>query len=121
VTDKQSQAWYRAPVQFLAVGFGSGLAPVAPGTFGTLPALLLWVPLSHLHWSAYLAVIVLMTAAGVWICDQASIAAGVDDHGSIVWDEIVGYLIALPWCWRSCCSECLISSNRGRFHGLIVK
>lgn len=95
MTDKQSKVWYRTPVQFLAVGFGSGLAPVAPGTFGTLPALLLWVPLSHLHWSTYLGVIVLLTLAGIWICEQASIFSGVDDHGSIVWDEIVGYLIAV--------------------------
>jgi len=95
VTAEQSQPWYRAPAQFLAVGFGSGLAPVAPGTFGTLPALLLWVPMSHLHWSAYLAVVAVMALAGIWICEQASIAAGVNDHGSIVWDEIVGYLVAV--------------------------
>lgn len=85
----------RSPVNLLAFGFGTGLAPVAPGTFGTLPALLLWIPLSALHWIPYLAVIAIMGIAGIWICQQASNTTGIHDHGGIVWDEIVGYLITV--------------------------
>lgn len=85
----------RSPINLLAFGFGSGLAPVAPGTFGTLPALLLWIPLSQLHWIAYLSILVAMAVTGVWICQSASDAMGVHDHGGIVWDEIVGYLVAV--------------------------
>ncbi len=85
----------RSPINFIALGFGTGLAPVAPGTFGTLPALLLWIPLSNLHWSVYLAIVTAMAVAGIWICQIASDSSGHHDHGSIVWDEIVGYLIAV--------------------------
>lgn len=85
----------RSPVNFLALGFGSGLAPVAPGTFGTLPALVLWIGLSQLPVSVYIIVIALMAVAGVWICQKASEESGHHDHGSIVWDEIVGYLVAV--------------------------
>ncbi len=85
----------RSPVNFLALGFGSGLAPGAPGTVGTLPAVLLWVPLSFLHWSYYLVVVTVLAVAGVWICGKASEATGQHDHGSIVWDEIVGFLITM--------------------------
>lgn len=85
----------RSPINLLAFGFGTGLAPVAPGTVGTLPALLLWVPLSYLHWMLYLAIVLAMAVAGVWICQRTSDSMGVHDHGGIVWDEIVGYLIAV--------------------------
>jgi len=78
--------------------------PFAPGTFGTLAALpiyLLMVPLSL--W-AYLAVVVVMTLLGVWLCHVTSRDLGVHDHGGIVWDEIVGYLITMiaappGWQW----------------------
>lgn len=85
----------RSPINFLAFGFGTGLAPVAPGTFGTLPALLLWIPLSALHWLPYLVVVAVMAVAGIWICQKASEATGTHDHGGIVWDEITGYLITV--------------------------
>ena len=85
----------RSPVNFLAFGFGTGLAPVAPGTFGTLPALLIWIPLSNLHWLPYFVIVAVMAFAGIWICQKASEAAGTHDHGGIVWDEIVGFLITV--------------------------
>ncbi len=85
----------RSPVNLLAFGFGTGLAPVAPGTFGTLPALLLWVPLSQLAWPLYLLIVVAMALAGISICAKASEAAGEHDHGGIVWDEIVGFLVTM--------------------------
>ncbi|WP_438363458.1 phosphatidylglycerophosphatase A family protein [Thalassotalea mangrovi] len=84
------------PVHFLAVGFGSGLAPKAPGTFGTAVA----VPLFVLCWTflphSYLvALTVVMAVAGVYICGKAAEDAGVHDHGAIVWDEIVGFFICM--------------------------
>jgi phosphatidylglycerophosphatase A len=88
---------------WLACGFGSGLAPVAQGTFGSLAALLPWLGLRLLPLPFYLLVIVASFALGVWACDVAGRALGVDDHRSIVWDEFVGQWIALvpallaPW------------------------
>jgi len=85
----------RSPVQLLAHGFGAGLSPWAPGTFGTLPAILIWIPLSFVWWPLYLLIVALMAVAGVWICEVASKHTGQHDHGSIVWDEIVGFLVAV--------------------------
>ena len=85
----------RSPTKFLALGGGTGLAPFAPGTFGTLPALLLWIPMSALHWQVYAVLVLVMAIAGFWICQQASGELGKHDHGSIVWDEIVGYLVTV--------------------------
>ena len=90
------------PIQFLALGFGSGLAPRAPGTFGTLAAIpiyLLMLPLSSL---SFAMVVIVMSIAGIYICQKAADAAGVHDHGAIVWDEIVGFLITMfmvPFSW----------------------
>ena len=85
--------WY----QFLALGFGSGLAPKAPGTFGTLAA----VPLvALLMWAgnAYLLVFVVLGALlGIYICDRTAKDVGVHDHGAIVWDEIIGFGITMLW------------------------
>ncbi len=86
---------WRDPVQLAACGFGSGLAPVAPGTFGTLVALPLWWLLQPLPLAAYLAVVALLAGVGVWLCGRAAAALGVHDHPAIVWDEIVGYLVAM--------------------------
>ncbi len=90
----------------MAFGFGSGLAPVAPGTFGTLPALpLAWI----LHgvglggWPMALLCAVLFVW-GIRICNEAERALGVQDYGGIVWDEIVAMLLVLAfvplsWGW----------------------
>ncbi len=85
----------RSPASFLALGFGSGLAPVAPGTAGTLPGVLLCLLLSGLSNPAYIAITALAAVAGVWICDRASKELGVHDHGGIVWDEIAGFLVTM--------------------------
>lgn len=88
------------PVLLLAFGFGTGLAPRAPGTFGTLPgiafaALLGWVAA---RWGlpqsgVILVALLLLLPLGVWLCGAASRRLGVHDHGGIVFDEIVGVLI----------------------------
>lgn len=92
------------PAHFLALGFGSGLVPWAPGTWGTLAAVPVYWLLATLSLPLYLGVVVLFFAAGVYFCEVTSRDAGVHDHPAIVWDEIVGYLItmaAVPvnWYW----------------------
>lgn len=83
------------PVQFLALGFGSGLAPKAPGTFGTLAAIPVFLLMAQLPVSQYMAVLSVMALFGVHICGYTAKAIGVDDHPAIVWDEIVGFLITM--------------------------
>ena len=95
---------FRDPVHFLAFGFGTGLSPVAPGTFGTLAAIPLYWALSGLPASIYALVALAVTVAGVWICGRSSARLGVHDHPGIVWDEIAGYLITMTlapkgWPW----------------------
>ncbi len=92
------------PVHFLACGFGSGLAPKAPGTFGTLAALPLWWLVQDLPLAAYLGLVALLFALGVYLCGRTAQDLGVHDHGGIVWDEIVGYLLTMAaappgWGW----------------------
>ncbi len=83
------------PIQFLALGFGSGLAPKAPGTFGTLAAVPLFLLMSPLSPLVFALIVLVMAVAGITICQKAADAAGVHDHGAIVWDEIVGFLITM--------------------------
>jgi phosphatidylglycerophosphatase A len=83
------------PVNFLAFGFGSGLAPVAPGTFGSIPGLVLfWLTLDFGLY-VQLSIAVGMALVGIWICGESARRIGVHDHGGIVWDEIVGMYITL--------------------------
>ncbi len=81
-------------ILWLACGFGTGLIRPAPGTWGTLPGVLIAyfvMPYPQLH----LFLIVILTIAGIWLCQKASNILGAHDHGSIVIDEIVGVLITL--------------------------
>ena len=94
----------RDPVHFLALGFGAGLFPVAPGTAGTLVGVLLDPLLRPLGLELRVLIVVLMAAAGIWICGASARRLGAHDHPAIVWDEIVGYLalmLLLPagWIW----------------------
>lgn len=84
-----------SPASFLAFGFGSGLSPVAPGTFGTIPGLALVLALSAVPFASYLLITLIAFVAGIWICGVASKRLGIHDHGGIVWDEIVGMLVTM--------------------------
>ncbi|MDN4503240.1 phosphatidylglycerophosphatase A [Alteromonadaceae bacterium BrNp21-10] len=102
--DKQlrSKIQLRNPVHFLALGFGSGLAPFMPGTFGTLAAIPLFWLMSDLSIWIYAAITLLVCIFGVSLCAKTAEDMGVHDHGAIVWDEIAGYLItmaAVPFHW----------------------
>lgn len=82
------------PEHLIAFGFGAGLSPVGPGTAGTLVALPFWFLLSMLPLEAYGAALALLFLLGCWICGESARLLGVHDHGGIVFDEIVGFLIA---------------------------
>lgn len=83
------------PVQLLALGFGSGLSPKAPGTVGSLAALpFFWLLLFLPAWD-YVLVMVVSSALGVYFCQSTADDLGVHDHPAIVWDEFVGMWIAL--------------------------
>lgn len=103
LTPAQRRALLATPAGWIACGLGSGLAPVAQGTFGSLAAILPWLLLREVSLPLNLLVIVLGFALGVWACGMAGRALGVDDHRALVWDEFVGLWIALlpallaPW------------------------
>ena len=87
----------RRPLLCCALGFGAGLAPRAPGTVGTLVAIPIVILLAQgSNWLLPLVALVFF-AAGIYICSDASKYYGSHDHSSIVWDEIVGYMIALSF------------------------
>lgn len=92
------------PIQFLALGFGSGLAPKAPGTFGTLAAVPLFLLMSGLAPLHYALIVLVVCLSGVYICGKAARDVGVHDHGAIVWDEFAGFFITMfmvPVSWQS--------------------
>ncbi len=92
------------PIQFLALGFGSGLAPKAPGTFGTLAAIPLYLLVAGFSPLYYGLLVILMSIAGIYICGKTANDVGVHDHPAIVWDEFVGFLITMfmvPLSWQS--------------------
>ncbi|WP_299941397.1 phosphatidylglycerophosphatase A [uncultured Microbulbifer sp.] len=94
----------RDPVLLLAFGFGSGLAPRAPGTFGTLAAIPFWWLMQGLSPAGYLGIVVVSALLGCYLCGAAAKKLGVHDHGGIVWDEMVGYWLTMwlapqGWLW----------------------
>ena len=84
------------PVNLLAFGLGTGLAPKAPGTFGSLfgVAIAWWtLPLGL---ESRIVVAIALIASGFWICGESARRMGVHDHPGIVWDEIAAmYLVLL--------------------------
>ncbi|RXZ42754.1 phosphatidylglycerophosphatase A family protein [Crenobacter cavernae] len=93
----------RHPAHFIAFGFGSGLAPRAPGTFGTLVALPLYALLAAAGLSAIQIawLCVPLFVVGCWASAVACRALGVHDHGGIVIDEIVAMLAVLAFAPES--------------------
>jgi len=90
------------PVHCLALGFGSGLAPVAPGTFGSLVGLAIALALAPLGLTWNLVAVAVAVGVGIWICGESARRLGVHDHPAIVWDEVAGMMItmlAVPDAW----------------------
>lgn len=84
------------PAHFVAFGFGSGLSPVAPGTAGTLLALLIYWLVKPEYGDGEFAV---LTGAafvlGIWACGRTGRDLGVPDYGGMVWDEMVAFWLVL--------------------------
>jgi phosphatidylglycerophosphatase A len=86
----------RHPSRWIALGFGSGLSPVAPGTVGTLWAwasfLLLDLWLGDAGWG-----LLLLAGFGVgwWACTRTARDLGLGDPGAIVWDEVIAFWLVL--------------------------
>jgi phosphatidylglycerophosphatase A len=89
------------PAHVVALGFGAGLAPFAPGTAGTAAAWPVGWLLAGMHPLSGLALIAVLFALGVWACELTGRHLGVPDHGSMVWDEIVAFLLILAIVPRS--------------------
>jgi len=82
----------KSPIYCLALGFGAGLLPRAPGTAGTAIALLpAWWLLGY-SVPIRLALVSVLFVLGIWICEKTALQLGHHDHPAIVFDEIVGYL-----------------------------
>ncbi len=95
---------FRTPWGFLALGFGAGLFPRAPGTAGTAVAIPFALALQALPSLLALLTVLVLFAAGIPLCRVTETALGKSDHGAIVWDEFVGFLFVaalLPqgWIW----------------------
>jgi phosphatidylglycerophosphatase A len=94
------------PAHLIAFGFGSGLAPKAPGTVGTLLGLPLFWLIVTVSSDLPNRIILLIAAflIGVWACGRTGRALGVADHGGMVWDEIAAFALVLlftpaGWLW----------------------
>ena len=83
------------PLHAFSFGFGSGLLPWAPGTWGTLAALPFFYFMLDLNMQGYLLVLLALTLFSVYTCKYTSDSLGAHDHSSIVCDEVVGYLLVL--------------------------
>lgn len=99
---KQSIYSLRRPHQFLALGYGLGMAPKAPGTVGTLGALP-FIFLTH-GWPLWMQclIAIVMCLVGFWACGKTASDLGVHDHPAIVWDEVAGFYITMlfaPLSW----------------------
>jgi phosphatidylglycerophosphatase A len=92
------------PRYFLALGFGSGLSPRAPGTAGSLVALACFLVLNQLHPAFYAVIVVAVFGLGVWVSDWVAKDLHLEDPGVIVIDEFVGlwislFLVPSGWYW----------------------
>src|SRR5690606_14554917 len=94
MSDARLRPSLRDPVQWLATGFGAGLAPRAPGTAGTVVALVpAWLMLD-LPLALRGAIVAVLFVVGIFVCGASARKVATHDHPSIVFDEIVGFLVA---------------------------
>ena len=104
MAEKISPQLLRHPLDLLALGFGSGLLPRAPGTAGTIVAIPLYLVMQSLALTVYVPLVAVLFLLGIPICAHTAKRLGVHDHPGIVWDEIVGYLVTMTfaptgWLW----------------------
>ena len=86
----------RHPAHFIALGFGTGLSPIVPGTFGTVLGFPLYAMLAEAFAPLGVALaIVALFGVGVWACGRTGRDLGVLDHGAMNWDEVVAFIAVL--------------------------
>jgi len=110
LTHEQRKLVLAHPAGWIALGFGAGLSPLAPGTAGSLAALLPWLLLRELAWPYYLLALLLAFGLGVWACGWLVRTLRIDDPSAAVFDEFVGQWLALlplqwlvgGWWWILC-------------------
>lgn len=95
---------WRRPHHWLAYGFGSGLVPLAPGTAGTAAAIPIYLLMQTLPLFWYLSALSAMFLIGIWACSKTAAEMQAHDPSAIVWDEILGFLVAMiavppGWLW----------------------
>lgn len=84
------------PLHWVALGFGSGLSPVAPGTVGTLWAWVAYLVMQHWLSARTIGVVIAVSIAlGWWACTATARHLRVADPGSVVWDEVVAFWLVL--------------------------
>ena len=83
------------PAHAIALGFGAGLAPAAPGTFGSALGWGLWLLLGSMEPALFLLTVAVFFALGIWACERTGRDLGVADHGAMVWDEVVAFMLVL--------------------------
>jgi len=89
------------PSHFIALGFGTGLSPFAPGTVGTLLAFPLYALAEPwLSPALFVAAIAILFGIGMWACERCGRDLGVADHSAMNWDEIVAFLLVLGFTPR---------------------
>lgn len=90
------EIFLRHPAHLMALGFGSGLSPIAPGTAGTLWA---WASFVVLDWlmpnSLWFGILPVGFVLGIWACERTGRALGQSDHGAMVWDEVMAFWLVL--------------------------
>ena|SRR3990167_5789643 len=86
---------WQDPRYFIAFGFGSGVMPVAPGTFGTLMAIPFYLLLQHLSSFYYISFVILFIAASSWLCERVSREINVHDHPGMCIDEFAGFFVTM--------------------------
>jgi phosphatidylglycerophosphatase A len=91
-------------IHFFAFGFGSGLCLIMPGTCGTIVAIPIYLLLANLPLFYYLLILIIMIIVGFWLCGVTARDLGIHDPPSVVWDEIVGFLltmiaVSMNWLW----------------------
>lgn len=95
---------WKNPLHFVAFGFGTGLLPMMPGTFGSLIAIPFYLILRDLDWFSYVVVVAIITVFASWVSGKVSKDIGIHDHPGVNIDEIVGMLVTLflapeGWLW----------------------
>lgn len=95
------KAYNKRGIIFLMQGFGVGCSPIIPGTCGTLLAIPIYLIFYPLPFHIYFSIILILWIVGIYGCQLASTELQVHDAPSLVWDEMVGFLVAMTGIFPS--------------------